>query len=803
MLIYMSSIKNIELTLQCSKLNKIKCVETIDVKKLKLLINSTLLKETINNPFSNKIYDNEKQQLIKYLSLFKNNKCEISYVQTKSINCGRVFPKNGLGLFNLRKEIRHTIAKDYYVDIDIENCHPVILEQICKHNNIECKSLSKYINKREDILKETIENYKVSRGDAKTLYIQLLYFGTFESWAEKNNIPLDVKPSKFITKLKSELNLIGEVIVSKNNKLSKLIEKKKDEQKIKDYNLKATVCSYFLQQYENLMLETIYSYCVSKNYITNNNCVLCADGIMIPKISYKPELLIEFQSIIKQELDFDVIFTKKEMDLSYSTEDLENNQSKDDDDNDEYAKMKEVFELTNFKILDPITYATLNEHNKLIIRDKTDFKNVYENLIVKDKFDNKINFVDQWLKDECCRTYDRLDFLPMQTAPKNVYNLFNGYKAEAIKQSDESLKLEDSLIIKHIKDIICNGDINVYNYFMSFMANMIQHPYKKSNVSLILKSLQGCGKDTILEYFGNHILGAEYYLNEDSIDLIFGRFNDAIDKKILIVINEASGKDTFQMVDKLKNRITKPINMIESKGKKPFAQTNNISYVFLTNNDNPVKISYDDRRYCGIECNNEKANNTEYFNELYKEINSCKYDKLIYDYLKSIDLTNYNFYKERPVTKFYENMKEFNIPIIIKFFEDLIENMQHTTKYSATELFKLFNEFLVRNHYKYDCNITSFGCELNKYSDHGIIKKRSNTGINIIFDYYLLKKYINEKFKLSEVVIDSDEIIVDIVKDEFLKLSDDDKYDMVKNLENKLERYKQKLMNCGEWDDFI
>ena len=56
----MSSIKRIEITLQCSKLNKFKSVENIDVKKLKLLINSTLLKETINNPFSNKIYDNKK-----------------------------------------------------------------------------------------------------------------------------------------------------------------------------------------------------------------------------------------------------------------------------------------------------------------------------------------------------------------------------------------------------------------------------------------------------------------------------------------------------------------------------------------------------------------------------------------------------------------------------------------------------------------------------------------------------------------------------------------------------------------------
>ena len=146
MLIYMSSIKNLTVNLLSSKLNKIKCNEYIDVKKLKLLINSTLLNETIKNPFSNKIYENEKQQLEKYLNL-----CEISYVQTKDINCGRVFPKNGLGLFNLRKEIRHTIANEFYVDIDIENCHPVILEQVCKHNKIECKSLTKYINNRENI----------------------------------------------------------------------------------------------------------------------------------------------------------------------------------------------------------------------------------------------------------------------------------------------------------------------------------------------------------------------------------------------------------------------------------------------------------------------------------------------------------------------------------------------------------------------------------------------------------------------------------------------------------------------------
>ena len=39
---------------------------------------------------------------------------------------GRVFPKNSLGLFSIRREIRHTLARDNYVHIDVENCLPVL-----------------------------------------------------------------------------------------------------------------------------------------------------------------------------------------------------------------------------------------------------------------------------------------------------------------------------------------------------------------------------------------------------------------------------------------------------------------------------------------------------------------------------------------------------------------------------------------------------------------------------------------------------------------------------------------------------
>jgi len=124
-----------------SSLDKLILYETIDVELLKKLISSSLLKQTFNNPFSNICFDNEKEQLIKYLALIKNGKAKIQYKRPKNINYGRVSPNNALGLFSIRREIRHTIAKEKYIDVDISNAHPSVLLQLCEQNNITCNYL--------------------------------------------------------------------------------------------------------------------------------------------------------------------------------------------------------------------------------------------------------------------------------------------------------------------------------------------------------------------------------------------------------------------------------------------------------------------------------------------------------------------------------------------------------------------------------------------------------------------------------------------------------------------------------------
>jgi hypothetical protein len=53
-----------------------------------------------------------------------------------------------------------------------------------------------------------------------------------------------------------------------------------------------------------------------------------------------------------------------------------------------------------------------------------------------------------------------------------------------------------------------------------------------------------------------------------------------------------------------------------------------------------------------IQCNNGICNNAVYFKKLIDEMNSGKYNKVMYDYFLNIDCENYDFTNNRPITSF-------------------------------------------------------------------------------------------------------------------------------------------------------
>ena len=327
-----TNFNSLNLTFKESILDGILLKEKIDIDLLDKLINSNLLKETFNNPMS-KIYKTEKHQLQKYRELITDGYANVKYERVKDMNCGRSNPNKSLGLFSIRREIRQTLTKNNYIDIDIDNCHPVVLNEILKQNNITNKYLQSYVDNRQKWFDNVNKHYhigKICNNDPikmkeipKNLFIRIMYGGGLKSWMKEYNIK-DVEPFLKLNKFITHINLNMEMIMHKNKELTELIVKRKESQNKTDYNLKGSVCSYYLQTKEADILEKLFLYLKSKSLINNDSVILCADGLMMEKEYYNESLLNTFEALIKKQFNIDVKFSEKEMTQDY-LEILDNN----------------------------------------------------------------------------------------------------------------------------------------------------------------------------------------------------------------------------------------------------------------------------------------------------------------------------------------------------------------------------------------------------------------------------------------------------------------------------------------------
>ena len=502
----------------------------------------------------------------------------------------------------------------------------------------------------------------------------------------------------------------------------------------------------------------MYSYLVGQKIIKGNITTLCADGIMIKKGVYKyiDQIMEDLETSIELVTGFKVKLEQKEMDKGYNLEKIKENtdEEKKTGNPESYENKKIEFEKTNFKILNPIMFGR-ESRDKLLLNNKTDFKSIYENYLYTH---NKLtetgmkemegSFVDKWLTDKTMKTYEKIDFLPKQEVPDYIYNTFKGFEAEKLESNDE-LDIKKSLIYAHINNL-CGNDEKVFEFVLKVLSRIVKNPGKLTNICLLFKSAPGAGKDTFFDYFGNNILGNEYMFKDSDTSLLFGRFNPSMQDKVLCVINEISYKETITIIEKIKDAITKPINKIEDKGLKVFTNKNHITYVMFTNNENPIKIEVNDRRFVCIKCNDKIANDPKYFDALNKEMESKKYDRVFYDYLLSIDSDNYNFTSNRPETEFNKDLKEMSVPILSKYLETLLfKNAKLKLKevsIPANKMFKSYCDYLDENKYKNEVSSTSFGLSIKKYET--IEKKRNTDGNTYLINY---KKLEDELVKMKHI----------------------------------------------------
>ena len=134
--------------------------EIVDKAKLEYIINNNDFNQEVNNLAKN------------YLeSLDDLGRKRVSYKQ-KTKNKNRYY---GIGscLSYLKKEIRNSIMPKNIKDIDMINCHPVILLNLCQKNKVNCNILKNYVENRDLILNSFGDNRKT----IKEMFLSVLNGG--------------------------------------------------------------------------------------------------------------------------------------------------------------------------------------------------------------------------------------------------------------------------------------------------------------------------------------------------------------------------------------------------------------------------------------------------------------------------------------------------------------------------------------------------------------------------------------------------------------------------------------------------
>lgn len=656
----------IVLTPKENVLDDIECYEPVDLDCLNKLLTSDLLINNFKNPFTRELIGCEKKQLLKYKSLIDidTKLAKVKYIKVPGMKYGRRNPNGAVGMFQMRKIIRHTLGKIKGLkDIDIINAHPKMFLQICKANGLACSNLEFYTTNRELVLKKVMEliqkhydiiEWKPKKGEvrdrAKNLFIRLLYYGKFDSWTKEDKdengvvitpeIPLDALVGQdellgYINDLTEELKIIGDNIKAFNPKLVKEVEKNNKRKKKKNPNLTGGVVSFFLQEYEAQILEVIYLYCKEKGYIEKNVCVLCADGIMLEeRLIEGVDILNEFREVVLNKTGFDLEFDFKELDEALTDEEIDAHQLTDEildrskfekfDVNyfislSGYLRKKIYFEIFVCKILRPnptyayretaYDYDTKTPNDDVILYTQAEISNTFCHLGSGEynSFGIEIKFITMWLADERIRCYNRMDFLPYNDKDKDkidksVFNLFRGFNQQI--QTPYNVNNKDK-ILKPFLELgfeISGGDKIHFDYLLDYLADIVQNPQRKCPIAFIIKGKQGTGKNVFLNAVGN-VFGKPHYISSSNAKDFFGDYAEGFYHKLLVNINECEGKDTFDFEGKLKSFITEDEITLNAKFVRPVRVLNLSRLLIFTNKPNPIPIDVrsKDRRYVVFE----------------------------------------------------------------------------------------------------------------------------------------------------------------------------------------------------------
>jgi hypothetical protein len=194
------------------------------------------------------------------------------------------------------------------------------------------------------------------------------------------------------------------------------------------------------------------------------------------------------------------------------------------------------------------------------------------------------------------------------------------------------------------------------DHVIRWLAQRVQRPAQKINHALLLGSVQGCGKDTLLKP-AREAVGAWNYADASPSQVV-GRFNGFLKSVILLVpeLCDLGDVDRYKFYEHMKPIIAAPPSTLRCDEKfLPETEVLNVCGVVFTSNQRiGIYLPAGDRRHFAVWSTADPATLPDgYFDKLHRWLDHEDGSAHVATYLHSVDLSDFNPTAPPPKTEWF------------------------------------------------------------------------------------------------------------------------------------------------------
>eukprot|EP00965_Chrysotila_dentata_P170164 5617030-Pleurochrysis_carterae.AAC.1 len=660
-------------------------------------------------------------------------------------------------MMKVRTILRGFLCENICTDLDMVNCHPVLLMSTLKSKGQADRftGLMSYIEERETVLTDIIQADGLDRAAAKQLVIMSMYTNEFISTKSQKMRTLDM-----------EFKRAQDMMIDDgfDDFLKNLPEEKKK-------NARACYMSRCMTVVEDQLVTDAAQWVREYGDGTYRATALIFDGFHVSKKDSSGSYSSLPEDESRQLCDYleHKTVSNWNIEMKWAAKPFTKSFTLDKRREEEIRVTRQFTNIisNNVKKIGAL-FQVRCASGYYRWYDKTQLQTFYSHMVYDkvrtnsdgNSYTTREFFINEVLSPTLIHIIpsfeDTQPYPPPLVAPESCYNSWKDFKCIEYKEQ----YTYDKEYVRDIIDLISGltgDDTRLAQFLLHWIYTVVCIPSIKCERIPFISSAPGAGKDTLVSILES-MMGTQHLWKCEDSNQLFGVFNPMMENSYLVILSEFDSCD-LQRLGKMKHYATCPQITVNMKGKDARVSNSYHKFMVMTNSGSEsgtmnMSLSSGERRFVLMHSSERNVGNNKLFERLYEGMKDESKIRSFYEYItKHHEHAPLFKNDEIPLSQFHINSTQ--IPSVVRFISTMVVNHSALTQSKTSdELWLLYKSWAE------DSNIS-----LGKLSKQSFSKTISHifpptSGMSITknirigasvcrgrdMDTHILKKYIEKKW---------------------------------------------------------